>query len=323
MPTVSVITPCYNAAPFIEATLQSVREQTFTDWEHIVVDDGSTDASADAVTACLPADSRLHLVSQANRGVCAARNFGVQTASPDSDYLLFLDADDLLRPTMLAEMTAYLDKHPEVGLLYCDLQLIDEQGTLISQERWTRRFAPTRFGVRELPPNVAPTPFETVFGLSLILPSLALIRRTVYKQTPGWDEDFGQGFEDSDLFFQVALRSCVHFYNQPLVCHRRHPNQSTASPNHHVSESKKQELYRKWRHMDHLSPKQKNVLHAARVFVDGKLIPYHGFVAGVRHLRNAEYTQAFRFFGGAVKRILLSALRYRSAFFRPASPTDS
>lgn len=94
--TVGVVIPAYNAASTIEATLASVRGQTYPDLEIVVVDDGSTDASREIVRSISQRDHRVRLVSQENAGVAAARNTGA--ANTDAPYLSFVDADDLWAP---------------------------------------------------------------------------------------------------------------------------------------------------------------------------------------------------------------------------------
>src|SRR4051812_33422066 len=127
MPRISVVTPCYNAFAFIGRTIVSVFDQSYRDWEHIVVDDGSRDESAASVARLLPGEPRLRLIRQDNGGCARARNVGFDACSRDSEYLLFLDADDCLEPHMLKTMVDYLDAHPDVGMAYCDFGLIDEQ----------------------------------------------------------------------------------------------------------------------------------------------------------------------------------------------------
>ncbi|HEV2140247.1 MAG TPA: glycosyltransferase family A protein, partial [Candidatus Dormibacteraeota bacterium] len=93
MTRVSVITPCHQAAAYIDEMLDSVTAQTLTDWEHVVVDDGSPDDSADRVMRRLELEPRLRLVRQANSGAIAARNRGFDVSDRTTEYLLFLDAD--------------------------------------------------------------------------------------------------------------------------------------------------------------------------------------------------------------------------------------
>ena len=117
----SVIIPLYNKAPYIRKALESVLAQTYADYELIIIDDGSTDGSAEIAEAILQdpasrliASSPHRLIRQANSGVSAARNNGV--AQAQGDYIAFLDADDWWEPTYLERMAQLIEDHPEAGL---------------------------------------------------------------------------------------------------------------------------------------------------------------------------------------------------------------
>ena len=115
---VSIIIPAYNAGAFLAETLQSVLVQTCTDWEILVIDDGSTDHTAEVASSF--ADSRLRLIRQPNAGVSRSRNKGLELAG--GEYLLFLDADDLLTPEFLAIRVAALgEHHPAVAEVQANL----------------------------------------------------------------------------------------------------------------------------------------------------------------------------------------------------------
>ena len=133
----SVIIPLYNKAPYIRKALESVLAQTYTDYEVIVVDDGSTDDSCaiadefvreamgnglwaidEETNRQSPIANRLMLLKQQNSGVSAARNNGVAQAS--GDYIAFLDADDWWEPTYLAKMAQLIEDYPEAGLYACN-----------------------------------------------------------------------------------------------------------------------------------------------------------------------------------------------------------
>lgn len=116
-PKFSVIIPLHNKAPYVHKALDSVMAQTFTDFELIIVDDGSTDNSASICEAYLKSLTRTFahsLIRQGNSGVAAARNNGVAASS--GDLLCFLDADDWWKPTFLMEMNKLIEAYPDAGL---------------------------------------------------------------------------------------------------------------------------------------------------------------------------------------------------------------
>jgi glycosyltransferase involved in cell wall biosynthesis len=304
MPQVSVITPCYNSARYVRRTIESVRSQALEDWEHVVVDDGSTDESAAIIEELCRLEPRLRLVRQQNRGVSAARNAGFAATSAGSEYLLFLDADDCLEPQMLRTMVDYMSARPEVGLAYCDVTFIDSDDIVLdvtpAEMGWSPRHVPTRFGVRALPDDCATTPFISVFALTTIIPSISLLRRSVYDQTPGWDPLLGHVFEDTDLFLQMALRSNVSKVSRRLVRYRRHANQSTASLERIGTQQHK--LRDKWRNIAGLTDSQRAMVLEAQEFIERRFDPYCGMRSGMAHLRHGRIGKAARFFGGALRR---------------------
>ena len=111
-PRVSVLIPCYNAGAYLGAALQSVLDQTYQDFEIIVVDDGSTDDSAAVAKAC----SRVRYFHKAHSGIAATRNLAVQQAK--GEFVAFLDADDLWAPEKLEKQVAYLDSHPQCQMVH-------------------------------------------------------------------------------------------------------------------------------------------------------------------------------------------------------------
>ena len=111
MPRVSVILPCYNAARYLPRALDSVRAQTYRDFEIIVIDDGSTDADTLAYLDALAGDVRL--VRQSNRGLAGARNRGFEEAA--GELVVPLDCDDYLSPDFLDKTLAVIDTDPEVA----------------------------------------------------------------------------------------------------------------------------------------------------------------------------------------------------------------
>ena len=127
MSIVSVIIPAYNSEKTILATLESVQGQTFSDFELIVIDDGSTDRTVDLANTLQ--DSRLKVFSYQNGGVSVARNRGIQHAS--GDFISFIDADDLWLPDKLQLQLESLQKNPEAGVAYSWTTFVDEKGTVL------------------------------------------------------------------------------------------------------------------------------------------------------------------------------------------------
>ena len=128
MPIISVVIPAYNAEKWISQTIKSVQQQTFSDWEIIVIDDGSTDSTLEILKGIV--DERLKVFSYENGGVSVARNRGL--AHSAGEFIAFLDADDLWTPDYLELHLAALKQHPEADVAYCWTARIDEKGDFLS-----------------------------------------------------------------------------------------------------------------------------------------------------------------------------------------------
>ncbi|MBW4602985.1 MAG: glycosyltransferase [Calothrix sp. FI2-JRJ7] len=128
LPTISIIIPAYNAERTILETIVSVQEQTFSNFELIVVDDGSTDRTLELLHNVK--DERLKIFSYENGGVCVARNRGISHAN--GEFIAFLDADDLWTPDKLELQLAALQQHSEAGVAYSWTYFMDEQGESLS-----------------------------------------------------------------------------------------------------------------------------------------------------------------------------------------------
>lgn len=124
-PMVSVILPTHNRAHYLPRAVESVFSQTWDDWELIVVDDGSTDKTSEAIRPYL-ADRRVHYVRKKEEGVTGkTRNAGMRLAK--GKYVAFLDDDDLFLPEKLERQVAWMEAHPAVGLLYSLIQVVDAE----------------------------------------------------------------------------------------------------------------------------------------------------------------------------------------------------
>lgn len=300
MPKVSIITSCYNAEKYVGKAIESVRGQTFTDWEYVVVDDGSTDRSAQVIESYLGIEPRLRLVRQANGGMCNARNNGFRACSSASTYLLFFDADDFLEPQMIEVMVRYLDEHPGVGVAYCDHWNIDADDQVLEQRPLLRRYVPSRFGVRSLPYDTPETPLVAIVGgLGASLDGRSLFRRGIYEHTSGWDEQLGRGGQVLDLFAQVALVSDIHFVAQKLHRYRLHnDNQSHRTVNY---QAQSQKILNKWKEGEWLTEEQKAKMAELLWFYERRFKPYMEIRNGTGLMRRGKIGDALRLYLRAVK----------------------
>lgn len=324
---ITVVTPLYNAAPYIAQTVESVLAQTHPEVEHIVVDDGSTDRSADIVERTFTRASdeknvQTYLLRQQNRGVAAARNRGAAEAGPDSQYVLFLDADDVLLPDALGRLAGYLEAHPEAGVVACASVKIDAGGHPLGRTTRTMesghssmRMVPSRFGVQFLPDTDPRTPLTAILsGYHGFIPSCALIRRSVLDDTPGFDEDFGQPWEDNDLFVHLALRSEVHYLPERLVHYRQHDQQSTRD--REKNQRQEHKFRRKWASPGtlNLAPAQHQALTEALHFWEYRAKSVGGLQTAVRLFREGDLRRALLFLGGALRRYPRSLHRRYGSF---------
>lgn len=204
----SVIIPLYNKAPYIEKALRSVFAQTYTDYELIVVDDGSKDDSkavAEQVLACCPVPYQL--ISQANAGVSMARNNGV--AASHGEYLCFLDADDWWEPVFLEEIAKLIAEYPDAGIYGTGY-------TIVNETKHKTRMAPIAVddGFEKGYIN-----YCQVYAKNLCMPlwtGAVCIPHLFFDLTEGFPKGIRLG-EDFLLWIRIALKYKVAFLNKPLA----------------------------------------------------------------------------------------------------------
>jgi len=207
-PLVSVVIPVYNGERYVREAIESVFAQTFTDWELIVIDDGSVDRSRDIIRGY---GDRLTFIEQDNHGVCHARNAAVARAR--GRYVAFLDADDVWRPSKLERQVAFLEGHGDVGLVHSDLDIIDDDGRAAGRQ--------------------ACSGHRSAFSLQflaghLIYPSAVMIRTEVLRSVGGFSEDFrGASYEDIELWVRLSACCVFHCFSDPLVQYRIHTGNNT------------------------------------------------------------------------------------------------
>lgn len=206
-PTVSVIIPAYNQAQFINQAIESVLAQTFTDYEIIVVNDGSTDNTAQVLAAY---GDHLQVITQANAGLSAARNSGLKVAR--GEFIAFLDSDDLWYSRMLATTVAYLQQNPEVDLVCGAWDLIDESGQVIRPAN-----KPSNFRAR-----VRADLLRALATGNLFLVHALLIRKKCFACCGNFDTTL-KAVEDWDLWTRMAIHGHkADVIDVPVARYRRH-----------------------------------------------------------------------------------------------------
>ncbi len=209
-PTVSVIIPTYNRGWVLGEAVESVLAQDYADYELIVVDDGSTDATESVLQ---PYEERIRIFRQKNRGVSAARNTGIRAAS--GMLIAFLDSDDLWLPAKLGHQVAFFQQHPDA--VACQ-----------TEETWIRNGVRVNPGKRHRKPSGMI--FEPSLELCLVSPSAVMTRRTLFDQVGLFDESL-PACEDYDLWLRVSCRFPIHRLPTPLIIKRGgHSDQLSRKP---------------------------------------------------------------------------------------------
>lgn len=198
----SVIIPVYNGKKFIAQTIQSALDQTLQGHEVIVVNDGSTDNSEKEI---LKFRDRVVYIKQENKGVSAARNIGIQRAK--SEYIAFLDQDDIFMPNKLKKLASFLDQHPGYGMVYSQISRIDGDGNLLAAKK-----IPTHSG----------DIFPQLFMKCYIAPSMAMCRKQMLLDAGLFQERFSSEGEDYDIFLRLARAAPVGVVQEELVMYRVH-----------------------------------------------------------------------------------------------------
>ena len=199
----SVIIPLYNKENFIQNTLQSVLDQSFVDFEIIIVNDGSTDKGKEIVLAFN--DPRITYFSKQNEGVSSARNYGIQRSK--GFYIAFLDADDLWLPSHLASLNALILNNPRAGIFAARYQLIFQ-----NQSIYVPKF-PT---IAENYSGIIPDYFECSLQYAAATSSSIAVPKAIFENVGHFDTDINVG-EDIDMWTRIALQYSVAISNEVTV----------------------------------------------------------------------------------------------------------
>ncbi|MCP9493831.1 MAG: glycosyltransferase [Pyrinomonadaceae bacterium MAG19_C2-C3] len=213
-PTVSIVIPCYNVAPFVAETLRSVFAQTYSDYEAIIVNDGSPD-TAEFEQAIAPYQDRIVYIKQQNAGPSGARNAGIMNAR--GTYIALLDADDLWLPEFLNEQVKLITSDEALRLVYADTHVFGE-----GINNRTRAMDTT--------PSNGEATFESLIEMTCtVLTSSVVAHRQTMIDAGLFDTKFKHA-EDYDLYLRIAHKGFkITYSRQPRVRHRIHAASLSAS----------------------------------------------------------------------------------------------
>lgn len=206
MPSLSVILPVHNCRRYLAAAIASIRAQTHSDFEFILVDDGSTDGSARVIDRAAATDPRVRVLRRPNTGIVGALNDGL--AASQGDFIARMDGDDLAEPARFATQLAFLADCPDCVAVGSAVWFIDPDGAVID------RYAP--------PVDHAAIERELLRGNggALIHPAL-MLRRSAIAAVGGYRREFDRA-EDLDLFLRLACRGRLANLPAPLLRYRLH-----------------------------------------------------------------------------------------------------
>ncbi|CCK80302.1 glycosyltransferase [Desulfobacula toluolica] len=209
---VSIIIPTYNYGDFLSASIDSVLKQTYQNMEIIVIDDGSTDNTRQIVDSY---KDQIKYIYQENSGLSTARNTGIKHAT--GEYMLFLDADDLLGVNLIQSQVEYLTNNPEINISVCRNRLFHKTDASDSP----KSFGSWRLFKRNLDIHLC--------HLNIAPPHAFFFKSKIIKNSKGFDTTL-TACEDYDLWIRLSIEGHIPYYNpKGMVYYRRHPKSMSSN----------------------------------------------------------------------------------------------
>ena len=204
-PKVSVIMPVYNQAEYLKQAIKSILNQTFQDFELIIINDGSTDQTADILNKFRRRDLRIKVFHQKNQGCTKSLNYGIKQAR--GEYIARQDADDVSLPERLQKQVEFLNKNKSIGLMGSFAQVIDKQGN--KKKKILGKYTDDK----DLRKNS--------FWSDRFCHSTIMVREELLKQINGYDENFVCS-QDTDLYFRLMPHTQLANLSEILLFYREH-----------------------------------------------------------------------------------------------------
>jgi glycosyltransferase involved in cell wall biosynthesis len=214
-PTISIVMPVLNGERYIAEAIESICRQTYTDFELLVIDDGSSDRTREIALGFASRIDLKYVRHETNQGITRSVNDGLRHAS--GRYIAFLDHDDLWLPDFLETQLAHLTNHADVGMVHSDFQTIDGDGKILehSVARERNRTRPSGFV------------FHDLFMQSMICGNSVVIRKECFDRLGLWDESLR--WADYHMWLRVARHYKIDYIPKVLTAYRQHSSQSTRS----------------------------------------------------------------------------------------------
>jgi glycosyltransferase involved in cell wall biosynthesis len=209
--TLSVLMSVYNGEAFLAEAVESILNQTFRDFEFLIIDDGSTDASSRILEEYAKKDGRIRVLRQENKGRVASLNTGLRAA--EGEYIARMDADDVALPKRLELQVEFLKHNPEVGLLGGAFEVMNTNGQILRTVQPPGQDAEIRSTLLDYNPLCHPT---------------VMMKKETALAVDGYREMLKES-EDYDLWLKMSERSILANLSEPMVRYRIHANQASVT----------------------------------------------------------------------------------------------
>lgn len=263
-PAVSVLIAVYNSDRYLAAAIESVLQQSFADFECLLIDDGSTDRSWQILQTYAKRDARLQIFRQSNCGIAKTRNRLLAAAK--ADLIAIMDADDIMLPDRLKQQVQFLAEHPEVVCVGGAIDWIDHRGRLI--------------GHYEMPESDAEIQRLLIGGISLLHHPCTMARRSAVLQAGGYDETLVASV-DLDLWLRLGEIGQLANLSETVLQYRLHARSVTQAQQMRQSQDALVACQRAWQRRgiagefirqpaDHLKQQQFWLQHGWNHFMQGR-----------------------------------------------------
>lgn len=208
-PLVSVITPAYNAEKYIGDTIESILNQTFKDFEFIILNDKSTDNTLKIIQEYAKKDSRIIVIdNEKNLGIAGNRNKGIKKAK--GKYIIWQDADDISLPERIEKQYRFMEKNPKVGILGGFLEMFDDSG-IVGLRKYDAHDKSLR---------------EKIFLYSPVAQPASIIRKKIFGEVGDYNLKYPPA-EDIDMSFRIGMSYKFANLQEIVIRYREHPNSAT------------------------------------------------------------------------------------------------